>query len=335
MLRAAIRLLAIYPIALAAFGVLAVVVRIEYGPLAIVSILWVHLSLISFLLVPFAIAVREPPLLRIGLVGLALMLVLRAGGEWLSFPAMGSGTVDGREIQIVTWNVQTGSDPDAVVAVLREHPADLVGLQELTPDVAAAIEADPWLSTHYPFRSIEPRDGVKGIGLLSRWEIASARFADQPSRQVATLSIDGRTLDVVNAHPLHARMAVGPRGIPIDYDPAERDSELRRIRDVIDARLAAGANLLVIGDFNTAPTEPAFAPLIAGLHDAHAEVGFGPGWTYGSRFLEFEVGLLRIDLALGGPGVIPVSIDDDCAGPSDHCLVAATFVIGSSTALNR
>jgi hypothetical protein len=94
----------------------------------------------------------------------------------------------------------------------------------------------------------------------------------------------------------------------------------------VDARIAAGATVLLIGDFNTSPTEPAFGWLTAGLSDAHAAVGLGPGWTYRPSSLEWlGVGLIRLDLILGGPGVIPVSTATDCSRPGDHCLLEATL----------
>lgn len=85
--------------------------------------------------------------------------------------------------------------------------------------------------------------------------------------------------------------------------------------------------MLVVGDFNTAPSESAFARLTHGLHDAHAEVGVGPGWSYGSRLVDFGFGLLQLDLVLGSSDVVPVAIGEDCVHPSDHCLVHATLTI--------
>ncbi len=323
-------ILAAYPITVAAFGALAMVVPIEAGPLALVSILWVHLALVGLLLLPVAIVVKKPAILRLGLLGLVVVLALRVGGEWLSLPATGGADPVGRDLKVVTWNVHAGSDPDAVVAVLHDHPADIVGLQEVDLELGLALEADPGLTTRYPYRTIDSQVGVTGIALLSRWPLVKDSAGLDPSREVATLSIDGQTLDVINAHPLHALMTLGARGIPIDYDPAQRNDQLGFLRGLIDDRLANGTPVLVMGDFNTAPTEPAFARLIDGLHDAHAEVGIGPGWTYGSRFVDFGFGLLRLDLVLGSPEVVPIDVGEDCVHPSDHCLVHATVRIGGA-----
>ena len=84
----------------------------------------------------------------------------------------------------------------------------------------------------------------------------------------------------------------------------------------------------MIGDFNTAPTEPGYGRLTAGLRDIHTEIGLGPGWTWRPSSLEsLGIGLLRIDLVLLGPGVTPISTAIDCGKPGDHCLVDATVAV--------
>ncbi len=46
--------------------------------------------------------------------------------------------------------------------------------------------------------------------------------------------------------------------------------------------------------------------------------------------VEFEplgIGLLRIDLALAGPGARPIAVDTRCDLPGDHCQLIATFAL--------
>jgi endonuclease/exonuclease/phosphatase family metal-dependent hydrolase len=116
--------------------------------------------------------------------------------------------------------------------------------------------------------------------------------------------------------------------VPIGFDPASRDAALSRFRIRVDAAIARDETVILVGDFNVAPTEPAFRPLVEGLADAHAEVGIGPGWTWRpSRFESLELGLLRIDLALSGPGATPAQVSERCNLPGDHCQIEATFAI--------
>lgn len=88
--------------------------------------------------------------------------------------------------------------------------------------------------------------------------------------------------------------------------------------------------MIVVGDFNTAPTEPAFDRFVAGLVDAHRAVGIGPGWTWRpSRLEPLGIGLLRIDLALSGPGATPTRIGERCDLPGDHCQLRAAFALAA------
>ena len=54
------------------------------------------------------------------------------------------------------------------VAGILSSDADVVALQELTPDVAAAHRGRQRDQERYPYRILEPDDGVRGMGLLSR-----------------------------------------------------------------------------------------------------------------------------------------------------------------------
>jgi endonuclease/exonuclease/phosphatase family metal-dependent hydrolase len=120
----------------------------------------------------------------------------------------------------------------------------------------------------------------------------------------------------------------GRLGLPVAFDARDRDAALARVRTRIDTLLADGDPVVVMGDYNTAPTEPGYATLAKGLRDVHDEVGFGPGWTWRpSRLESLGVGLLRIDLILAGPGVSPVSTGVDCRAPGDHCIVDASVAV--------
>jgi hypothetical protein len=121
---------------------------------------------------------------------------------------------------------------------------------------------------------------------------------------------------------------MGGTGLPVAFDARERDLATGRIRARINDLLAGPDPLLVLGDYNTAPTEPGYGWLTHGLRDIHVEVGVGPGWTWRpSRLESLGLGLLRIDLILASPGVSPVSTAVDCGQPGDHCLVEAVVAV--------
>ncbi|MDP2307325.1 MAG: endonuclease/exonuclease/phosphatase family protein [Pseudomonadota bacterium] len=321
------RALSLYPAGLIALSVWTALLPPHDGVLALAQILLPHLCLAALVLVPVLVATRERALAA-ALGGLVVACAIRLGPEWISPPDV---QPDGHALHVVTWNVgRRGDAPaDAVIDALLANRPDVVALQELKPDLAAALARDPRVLTAWPFRVLAPDPNVVGMGLLSAFAIEEPEtFADPAGVEARLLLGDGRTLSVVTAHPFPGRIGTLPGGVPVTYDGVPRDAALQRLRARIDAHLADGDPLLVLGDFNVAPTEPGYGLLAAGLNDAHRIAGIGPGWTWRPIHLApLGLGLLRIDYVLGGPTVHPIAARVRCQRVGDHCLVAATVEV--------
>ena len=316
--------LALYPASVAALLLLLPALQPRNGPLALAAVLGMHLAVAAVVLVPLALHRGSRPL-RWALVALSVVAVVRLGDEWVSMPAVRAADPSA-ELTVVSWNLEFGARAgESAIEGLRGPDLDVVALQELGADHAAAIEADADLGRRFPHRELVPRDGVFGMGVLSAYPILRSEIAVDPVSIEAVLDVDGRPVTLITGHPLPGRIGfLGP--VPVSFDPGQRDLALTQFRARVDAAIARGETVIVTGDFNTAPTEPAFGPFIDGLADAHREVGFGPGWTWRpSRFEGFGLGLLRIDLALSGPGARPVAIAERCSLPGDHCQLEARF----------
>ena len=263
---------------------------------------------------------------RLALIALIVVGVVRLGDEWISLPAP---QPSGATVDVATWNLEFGA---VGVETMREGltalDVDIVAIEELTREQVAAIESDPALAARYPYRALFPAAGagVEGIGLLSRVPLSEIESFQDPVRVSATALIDGREISVLAAHPFPGRIrTVSALRLPIGFDPTVRNAELATIRDQVDGLLAAG-DVIVLGDFNTAPTEPGYRVLSDGLTDAHVAVGLGPGWSWRPSRLEFlGIGFLRIDLVLTSPDLDPVRSWVDCSRPGDHCLVGASL----------
>jgi hypothetical protein len=321
------RILALYPATVAALLIVLPILAPRTGPLALANILSVHLALAALVLVPVAIA-RGGMALRSSLAILGVVAVLRFGGEWFSLPP----SVDTSDSLLFasSWNLERGARSGAgAVEGIATLDSDVVALQELGPEHALAITDSASLTERFPERALYPDPDVFGMGLLSRWPIVRAEFAADPSLIEAVVDVGGRGITVITAHPLAGRISmVGP--VPIALGSEGRDEALKRIRARIYAAIARGETVVVLGDFNVAPTEPAFGALVEGLRDAHADVGQGPGWTWRpSRFEGLGLGMLRIDLALSSPDLAPVSVVEHCGFPGDHCILEAWFSLES------
>jgi endonuclease/exonuclease/phosphatase (EEP) superfamily protein YafD len=301
-------------------------VHVPDGPLALVAVLLSHMLLGAAALALLAVLLERGRWAAMAAVLVLALFGVRLSPEWLSLPPA-AGTEP--EVTVLSWNLEVGSRaPSTMADVILEHDADIVALQEVTPEAADALEATAAISARYPYRIFVPDPSVLGMAVLSAYPIIdSAAIAIPPMLEVTVELGDGRTLRVLDAHPLPGTIDIASTvGLPVGFDGTRRDLGLRVVRDRIDELVRTGDPVIVIGDFNVAPTEHAYGWLAAGLRDVHAEVGVGPGWTWRpSRLESLGMGLLRIDYVFVSPQVRPAGIALDCSQPGDHCLVGARF----------
>jgi endonuclease/exonuclease/phosphatase (EEP) superfamily protein YafD len=176
-------------------------------------------------------------------------------------------------LRVVTANAWF-ANPDftALVAWLSRSEADIIALQEITPQSALALET---LARTYPYRKVIPREDPYGIALLSRWPIDAVQSMDfagdgLPSL-VANLDVHGRKLRVI---ALHTLWPVLP-GLQVARD--------RALQQAAALALTQPEATILLGDLNLTPYAPAFARLVAesGLRDAFAGEAWRPTWQAG------------------------------------------------------
>lgn len=179
-------------------------------------------------------------------------------------------------ITVMTLNVGNGlARPEQLVAWLKVHGMDVVGLQELDAGQAAAIERG--LESEYPWMVLHP-SGFEGRGLLSRYPLLDHDLPMlRPGRSdlSARLATPGVETNILVAHPLPPRP--GRRGVVADV---ETSGHIDRIID-----LALGERpAIVMGDFNMTMRNPLYERLrSSGLIDAFTSSGRGRGSTFPVR----------------------------------------------------
>ena len=176
-------------------------------------------------------------------------------------------------LRVVTANAWfANADHAALVAWLSRSDADIIALQEITPQWALALET---LARTYPFSKVIPREDPYGIALLSRWPIDAVQSMDFAGdglpALVANLDVHGRKLQVI---ALHTRWPVLP-GLQVARD--------RALQQAAALALAQPEATILLGDLNLTPYAPAFARLVAesGLRDAFAGEAWRPTWQAG------------------------------------------------------
>jgi endonuclease/exonuclease/phosphatase (EEP) superfamily protein YafD len=317
--------------------VVNLVFRPQVGPPALLAAFEPHLLAIGAVCGALALLLtineRNAQASRIRVIAIAVIVVaiVRVGGEWWSpgdNRARGEPSPSETRLAIMSWNLEVESKTpqdvvDGILDVRQPLRPQVVALQELTPDVAAALEASTEIDQRFPYRILEARDDVRGMGILSSVPLVEGVYGAFPMLLTAGLLMpDGSRLDLVNAHPLPPRIST-VAGVPVGLDTILRDQELRYVRAAVD-RAEDQERVLLVGDLNTTPFEPGFGIVTDGLQDLHAQVASGTGFTWRPAFLErLNAGLLRIDHVLAGSSVQPIALAEDCSLPGDHCRVTA------------
>ncbi|WP_181428512.1 endonuclease/exonuclease/phosphatase family protein [Mycolicibacterium moriokaense] len=176
----------------------------------------------------------------------------------------------------MTANVYLGqADPDAIVATATTN-ADLLAVQELTPEEADRI-SKAGVGRTFPFHALDARDYASGVGLWSRYPIVeSHRVSGYELAMVSALiHVDGVTTNptVVVAH------LSGPWPQPID----DWEGDLERMRGTVQqvSGEANGGCVAVAGDFNSTLDMKPFRTILGkGFRDGVEQAGAGFMPTY-------------------------------------------------------
>ena len=224
-------------LAIAASG-LAAALLFGYSP---------RLAAVALLVAVFAVAVQVPQFIGAG----------RPGADTVA-------------VRLLIANLKEGSaDPDRLTELARDR-ADVILVQELTPGLAAALNAR--LGSSFPFRSLEAEMAANGVGIWSRHPIegsdSDSRF--QQGLVIATLRVPG-VAPAVTVASVHL---TGPWPQPIH--------DWRREIGALPQALAAMASaagqrpIIVAGDFNATVDMVPFRRLLReGFRDAAEQAGAG------------------------------------------------------------
>jgi vancomycin resistance protein VanJ len=206
-------------------------------------------------------------------VALALGVYLYGGLLLPKFPPGNSGPT----ISVMTYNVMGANEQTAqVMAASRASDADVIALQELNPPIAKAIRRD--LAAEYPYQVLNPRAGVTGMGVISRYPlhptdtVLPGIWVGTP--QVLSLEFDDTTVTLIN---FHAISPAGPAPAIFEYSVHEREQQARTLAALVAARPGP---LIVSGDLNASDCNTAYAIVTGALFDPWRAAGWGLGHTF-------------------------------------------------------
>jgi endonuclease/exonuclease/phosphatase family metal-dependent hydrolase len=156
-------------------------------------------------------------------------------------------------LQVLTFNLEIRQEEDELAElaqIIRDSNADIVGLQELSPEGADYFAEH--LKDMFPHQALHPNEGniYAGQGVLSRYPIEGWDYWGYPEEGDSTLGhieahikLDGRTVTVYNTHPMP----------PVSFDEQfEADSHEKEMQKLFDKVLETEKDhpVLLMGDFN-------------------------------------------------------------------------------------
>jgi len=227
--------------------------------------------------VPLAIVVRGYLLRASALFGLALFLVLY--GRLFIPPALrpaAPAPSNAPRLTAMTFNVHvSNTNPDGVVAAIRQAGADVVGLQEVSSAVAQALRGG--LSDRYPYQILGAPGAASSVAILSRYPLRPTgialpgQWSDAPL--VARLQFAGATVTVLDAHPVSTLLTRG-------QIRAETGQRAYTAEVIADFARAQQDPTIVLSDFNAGDQSTPYATVTRVLGDAWREGGVGFGHTF-------------------------------------------------------
>ncbi|NJN66960.1 MAG: hypothetical protein HC884_09750 [Chloroflexaceae bacterium] len=225
-------------------------------------------------------------LVRKRVVGVGLVLALALGlafyGE-LFVPRLPGGPAGGTTLTVMTYNrLGFNLDTEGIAEAIHAAGADIIVLQELNPAVASVLQRD--LAAAYPYQELDPRDGVVGMGTISRFPLQRIEtslgrsWVGRP--QLLTMDFGGTPVTVLNFHAsppaLASPFAPGGQAL-MNQIVRRREQQAQVIADL--AREHPGP-FLAAGDLNAGDLSDAYAIITRELKDTWREAGWGFGHTF-------------------------------------------------------
>lgn len=212
--------------------------------------------------------------LLLTLLPAAAMFAWSYGGYFMPNRVHASGETT--SLTLLTFNLHAGRTRlQPLVNLIRDADADVVTLQELSPD-AARVFADE-LADRYPYRALHPdrRSAVYGQGVLSKFPIGEDTYWQSGlGHQRITLDVGGRRVVLYNVHPYNP-FVFTDEGMA--FDPQRR---ARAVEDILQHASADAGPLILAGDFNMTDQTGVYQQVASRYRDTFREVGWGLGLTF-------------------------------------------------------
>jgi endonuclease/exonuclease/phosphatase (EEP) superfamily protein YafD len=221
-------------------------------------------------------------------------------------------------VRVVSANLRYGRADAPALARLVDQNADILAVQELTPEKADLLSASG-LDAVLPYRALRARGGPAGVGLWSRYPIEKSDTDEQ--FWLGLLIADVRVPGVDTPVTVVVTHLSAPWPEPIEGWRTDLDRLATKLQKIA---AGAGGPVLVAGDLNATPDIREFRRLLRdGYRDAAEQAGAGLTRTHPADI--FLPPVFAVDHVLTR-GCIATSIRTLILPGSDHRALAADIV---------
>ena len=289
---------------------------VAFAPLALAAYAVVFVTLLVVLVVALRRGTRPT-----GVAGLLALAVVGLGlhGWWISPQFVGAGPQPGAgQVPLVVMNLNLfvgEADPGSVVETAAAQRAEVLVLEEVTPEALRALDRHRIAGT-YRYRVGKPTPRVAGTMVFSRYPISSVH-------RLGT-SFESLALDVAAPAGVVHLYAVHP------YPPVRGAGQWRD--DLAAIASAAGEDPdvdLIVGDFNATPDHRAlqrFADLDFRSASESTNAGWQPTWPANGLMSILGIGLpafAQIDHVLVGRAMAALTTRTVTVPGTDHRALVA------------
>ena len=230
----------------------------------------------------------------------------------------------GPHIRVLTYNVNYGGPaPRSGLEAIQEAKADIICLQETTPDWERVLR--PGLAEDHPHVLFRHRGAAGGQGVFSRWPLAETAFVRPEAGWFHAWILEAKTpIGPVQILSVHLRPPASDKGrFTASAYFATKQVRLQEVRD-LHARLKPGVPTLLLGDFNENDGGPPLKWLQQkGYTDALREFDRRTAtWRWPTRYLTLRA---RLDHILYSRDLHALEARVIQKGGSDHFPLLGVF----------
>jgi endonuclease/exonuclease/phosphatase (EEP) superfamily protein YafD len=250
-------------------GLIVRTVRNSWQPAVVLASFFPYLIAVIALSLLLLVACR----VWLAVAAAALVLVLALTTQVPLYVPSGN-PAEGRAVVVLQANLRIGNaDPGSLVARVTSEHADILTVEELTPAEATRLDA-AGMNRQLPYQLVATDPGGAGTGVWSRYPLTDSTHETDFSFEILSTQVAVPGIAPIAVFAVHLLP-------PWPYPATIWNSELNRLRTLLDRATTRSHTVIASGDFNATLDNPQLRRLLGpSFQDADEAIGAGFIPTY-------------------------------------------------------